>query len=47
VKCEGLSSIHRWRTRMPLFLLPYLYMQIAMSGGANVWTPPTTADDDD
>ena len=32
---------------MPLFFLPYLYMQIAMSGGANVWTTPTTADHDD
>jgi hypothetical protein len=32
---------------MPLFLLPYLYMQIAMSSGANIWTTPTVADHDE
>ena len=30
---------------MPLFLLPYFYMQLALTGGATAWTAPTTIDD--
>ena len=30
---------------MPLFLLPYLYMQLAMSGGAATLATPTSVDD--
>lgn len=32
---------------MPLFLLPYFYMQLAVTSGANLWTVPvsTTLDE--
>jgi hypothetical protein len=30
---------------MPLFLLPYLYMQLALAGGATTWAAPTAIDD--
>jgi hypothetical protein len=32
---------------MPLFLLPYLYMQLAVSGGTNAWQTQSTPDIDD
>lgn len=30
---------------MPLFLLPYFYMQLALAGSANTWAAPTAIDD--
>jgi hypothetical protein len=32
---------------MPLFLLPYLFMQLAVSGGTNAWKMQSTSDLDD
>jgi len=32
---------------MPLFFLPYLFMQLAVSGGTNAWKTPSTPDIDD
>ena len=32
---------------MPLFLLPYLFMQLAVSGGTNAWKMQSTADLDE
>jgi hypothetical protein len=43
--CEGLFRKQHWRTTMPLFLLPYFYMQLALSGSATTWTAPTAIDD--
>ena len=46
-RVRGVIVKTEMETKMPLFLLPYLYMQIAVSGGASVWSTPTTADHDD
>ena len=32
---------------MPLFLLPYLFMQLAVSGGTNAWKTQSTLDLDE
>jgi hypothetical protein len=45
--CEGLSLQRIWRTIMPLFLLPYLFMQLAVSGGTNARKTQCTPDPDD
>ena len=34
-----------WSTTMPLFLLPYFYMQLALSVSANTWAVPMSIDD--
>jgi hypothetical protein len=30
---------------MPLFLLPYFYLQLAMTSGANLWTVRPNSDE--
>jgi hypothetical protein len=45
--CEVLSIVRIWRTIMPLFFLPYLFMQLAVSGGTNAWKMQSTADLDE
>ena len=45
--CHGLSVEPRWRTKMPLFLLPYFYMQLVMTSGTSLWTMPVSTNPDE